>query len=304
MSWLRHSKSIQIAPRGWAALALALPLWASTAAAEPTSGAAARATARLTGLLREEAQRAGKELVTGEEQGALGTTVVRVAIRDAYPGSGVARVVLWKGRSYGVRGEHDLAELVRERGWLKHAPETAGFVRLVGDAQFDGLLAVDEAVPPTLQVGKGALSLSLVRRTFPSGAREPVKLAIFAHGPAVVTIAAGGGGQPASEPRAGEGSLASAARALESGSAVEKSAAIAALARSADPAARDLLARATTQPSEQLATDALMALGGSPAAAAALRKAWSGLDGTRRAALLRSAAELHGAAFAAELQRP
>lgn len=281
------------------AMLVALSAWSASCAAKPDA-ATKRATAKLQDLLRDQAKQAGKELVAGEEPGALGTTVVRVVVKDAYPGSGVARVVVWNGKSYGVHGERDLADLARERGWLKKAPETAGFVKLVGDAQFEGLLAVDESTAPSLSAGKDGLVLSLVRRTFPSGAREPVRVTIGAKGPAQVSV--GGGAAPTAEKSPAANPLADAQRALESGSAVEKSAAINALAKSSDPAAKALLARATLLPAEQLAIDALQAIGSTPEAAAALRKAWSGLDAARRATLVQNATELHGPAFGALLK--
>lgn len=289
---------------------LALAAVPSLACAGKPDPAAAvkKASARLEALLRDEAKRAGKPVVTGQDPGPLKTTVVRAAIQDAYPGSGVARVVVWNGRTYGKRGERDLADLARERGWLKKAPDAAALARLVGDAQFDGLLAIDEAAAPAAATGKEGLSLSFTRRTFPGNAAEPVRVVIGSKGPAVITIGggaapAGGKAQPAKDAPAAN-PLADAARALESGGAAERSSAIAALGKSKDPGRFDLLARATLLPSEQLATDALVAIGGSPDAVAALRKAWAGIDAARRARLSATAGEVYGPAVAAELARP
>jgi hypothetical protein len=290
------------------ALLAATPLTLMAAQASPptpksnngnnSDDAIKRATTKLQDVLRDEATRTGNVILTGLEPGVFDTAIVRVALKGAYPGSGVARVVLWNNASYGIHGEHDLGDLVRALGWLKQPPDTDSLVRIVNAAQFEGVMAVDSAPPPSVTTSPDGLVLTMMRISFPSGARDPVKVVIGAQGPAVVTF----GNVTNSTASASSGmSLADASHALDKGSAVEKSQAITSLGKSTDPAAKALLAKATTLPNEQLATDALQAIGNSPEAAAALRKAWADLSADKRAELIRNAGELHGSAFAAQL---
>ena len=225
--------------------------------------------------------------------------MVTAAIPDAYPGTGVACVVLDGSVSYGQHGERNLAELVRKKGWLKKAPPTADLVRLVNDAEFDGLLQVDDTTPPAVILSPAGLELKLVRRSFPSGARESVRVLMPPKGKALVEIGQATQATPAAPPG---GPLAEAERALEHGSPAERSAAITALSSRRDARALALLAHATTLGNEQLTADAIVAIGTSPEAAAALKKAWAPLDATRRQQLLQLAAEAHGAAFAEGLR--
>jgi hypothetical protein len=252
-----------------------------------------RAEARVLDAVREEATRSGKKPTLGRRPGALGTTVVTAAVPDAYPGSGVACVVLEAGLSYGRHGERNLADLARKKGWLKQAPPAADLVRLVSDAEFEGLLQVDDASPPAMTLSRAGLELKLVRRTFPSGAREPVRVLLPPKGEAIVEV---GQAAPSQDP------LAEAERALEHGSPAEQSAAITTLSARRDARALALLAHATTLGNEQLTADAIVAIGPSPEAAAALKKAWAPLDATRRQQLLQLAAEAHGGAFADRLR--
>jgi hypothetical protein len=280
------------------AFLLASALIASPGAAKKPPAA----EARVLGAVGEEAARAGKKPTLARRPGALGTTVVTAAIPDAYPGTGVACVVLDGSLSYGRHGERDLADLARKKGWLKKAPPTDELVRLVNDAEFEGLLQIDDTTPPVATLSAAGLELRLQRRTFPSGAFESVRILLPPKSKALVEVgqlAPAAGGTPAAPP---QDPLAEAERALEHGSPAEQSAAITALSARRDARALALLAHATTLGNEQLTADAIVAIGASPEAAAALKKAWAPLDAARRQQLLQLAAEAHGAAFADRLR--
>lgn len=286
------------------ALFLAFVLAASMGEAK-TPPRGPRVEARVLDVVREEAARLGKKPALVRRPGALGTIVVAATIPGAYPGTGVACVVLEGNLSYGRHGERNLANLARKKGWLQKAPPADDLARLVNDAEFEGLLQIDDASPPAVTLSEAGLELKLVRRGFlsgpgglsgpgrPSGTREPVRVLLPPQGKAIVEV---GQAAPLQDP------LTDVKRALEHGSPAERSAAIAALSGQRDARALALLAHATTLGNEQLAADALVALGASAAAATALKKAWAPLDATRREQLLQLAAEAHGAAFADRLR--
>jgi hypothetical protein len=235
-----------------------------------------------------------------ETPGPLGTTVVMAAIPDAYPGTGVRRVVLDNGTSYGVHGEKDLAELVRARGWLAKPPAFDAYCGLVDAALFEGLSAYDEASPHRLEQKGGALELQFVRRLHPSNTLETVTVRVAAAGNATVATAAS---KPASAPTGGRGDpVAAAERALAGGNAAEITAAIRGLSGKVDARARAVLARATLSAESTVAGDAMLALGDSPETVTALKAAWKSVRGERRAALLQLATEFFGAEFAAKLK--
>lgn len=264
---------------------------------------AERAAARLHEALA--AQAPGKPIDTRSEPGPLDTTVVTAAVRDAYPGSGILRVVLdAKGRSYGAHGERSLAELARTRGWLARPPSVEALVKLVSAAQFDGLLMLDDASPPKLERRDGGLALELVRRRMPSGAREQVAVRFPKQGDLVVTVAPLAPAPPKVTGAAAD-PITAAERALAPGSqagAAEKSAAITTLHGRSDARSLAALARATTDGDEDIAAEAMMAMGAGAPSSAALRAAWKDLPATRRAHLVEMAGEAYGAAFAATLR--
>src|SRR5437899_2721486 len=106
---------------------------------EPTG--VAKATKKLRAMASPQA--GGKALAEKSYPGALGTTVVMVSIEGAYPGTGVFRVVLDEGVSYGARGDKPLGALAKKQGWLARLPDKEPLLRVVNDAQFDGLLMID-----------------------------------------------------------------------------------------------------------------------------------------------------------------
>jgi hypothetical protein len=108
-------------------------------------------------------------------ESAFGLKLVRAIAEGAYPGSGVAAVLLdpATGVTYGAHGESDLADLARARGWLKKAPDAAELVKLVNAGQYAGLLIID-AQAPTVETTAAGLVLHFARDNFPSGARDRV----------------------------------------------------------------------------------------------------------------------------------
>lgn len=263
---------------------------------------AERAAERLQKALT--AQAPGQPIDTRSEPGPLDTTVVTAVVRDAYPGSGVFRVVLdAKGHSYGAHGERNLAELARARGWLARPPSVEALVKLVSAAQFEGLLMLDDASAPKLERRDGGLALELVRRRMPSGAREQVEVRFPKQGDLAVSVA---DAAPTPTKAAGAADpIAVAERALAPGSkagAAEKSAAIATLRGRSDARSLAALAHATTDADEDTAAEAMMAMGAGDSSSAALRDAWKDLPAARRMHLIEMASEAYGAAFAATLR--
>jgi len=92
-------------------------------------------------------------------------------------------------------------------------------------------------------------------------------------------------------------------RALDAGDLAATMGAIQALAGGAS-STRELsaLARAATHRNDTVAVDALLAIGGTDASAAALKSALEALDEPRRAELTAMALEMRGPAFAALLR--
>lgn len=130
----------------------------------------------------------GATIVTRTEVGPFDLGVVVANLEHAYPGSGVLRVLLdARGVTYGVHGENDLADLVRERGWIDTPPEDLGaWARLVNVAQFEGVaILMDEPAPKVVRVADG-LTITLYRTWHPSGGQTRMEITIGARGPAQV----------------------------------------------------------------------------------------------------------------------
>jgi hypothetical protein len=88
--------------------------------------------------------------------GPQGVVFVRAAIEGAYPGTGVAALVYdpETERTYGRRGEHGIARLVQERGWLQESRlADRELIQVVHQAQFDGILIIAEPVVEPLEGG-------------------------------------------------------------------------------------------------------------------------------------------------------
>jgi hypothetical protein len=220
-------------------------------------------------------------------------------VAGGYPGTGVRRVVVDKGVSYGVHGDKDLAELVRARGWLSKPPAFDPYLRLVDAALFEGLSQADDHESHDVHVDAGVLELMFWRRTFPSNALEKVTVRIGRTGNALIQT---GGPAPASGSKEAPDPLGGRERALASGNAVELSEAIRRLSGRHDPHTLKILARATLSATESVQADALDTMGKSPESAKALKAALKGVSAERREVVIRLAAEINGAEFAGKLK--
>lgn len=156
--------------------------------------ACAEVPARVSNSLERALGPSGARATVRERPGPLGTTVVQAVVPGAYPGTGVATVIVDRGRSYGAHGEADLAELVRRRGWLTHPPAYADYRLLVDDALFDGLAGFDDTLPHSLAQKDGALELRVTRRMMPSNSLEWVVVRVGPRGKAVVERTFAGSG--------------------------------------------------------------------------------------------------------------
>jgi pyruvate/2-oxoglutarate dehydrogenase complex dihydrolipoamide acyltransferase (E2) component len=136
----------------------------ATAPADPTTtppGTSAPADAAAAGDGLERARQRARDALAEQHPDAAievaalpgpgGVQIVRARDPKARPGSGVAALIYDPdtGATYGKRGERDLAELVRARGWLVKPLPEADLIKLVHEAQFDGVLILrDAAVDP------------------------------------------------------------------------------------------------------------------------------------------------------------
>ncbi|MEZ4269019.1 MAG: hypothetical protein R3F39_21890 [Myxococcota bacterium] len=241
------------------------------------------------------AEAAGRTVHAEVKDGPAGSKVVRAMIDGAYPGSGVrAAWVSADAKVYGPRSPAGLADWVRAQGWLSAEPTAADLLLVVDVLLFDALLAVPPDAKPTVSRAAGALQLDATRVVFPSQARQAVRVVIGPAGPATVTI----DGKPAQVGL-------SAAEDLEAALAADDAAGMArgvqALTGTTDPRGLAALARVSAAGNESLAASALMAIGSSAEAAAALKSAWVKLGKPARDGLKAMATELYGAEFAARL---
>lgn len=257
--------------------------------------------AKLRALLEKDAKAAGKAVKVATTDGPQGLRVVTASIPDAYPGTGVLRVVLDKnGTSYGAHGERDIADLFRAQGWLQTPPPVATMTQIVNDALFEGLYVINAADGAAIQSSAEGLVLTFVRQAPLNGRAEEVQLLAPKSGKAQIRIAPRV--QASSASGAAKDPAAELVAALAAKRFVDAASAVRALRGSTQPGALAALARATAEGNEVVATDALSAIGNTPDAAAALRSAWQSLPAARRAALLQTATELYGPGFSAQLK--
>lgn len=232
-----------------------------------------------------------------EEAGPLGLRLLVAQARDAYPGTGMRAVVADDaGVAYGKTADLGLADLARARGWLSTPPPAADLMRVVNAAAFDGLLALEPDAPQVTKTHDGALELRFVRSAFPSGAREPMLVRIGALGREEVRrLPAEGPGPPTPID-----ATAAFMRALDAGGPAEIALALSKLRPPFGPRELAAFARAAIFPNEDIATTALVTMGGGGAALAAVRDALAGAP-DRRAAVVGWVGELYGSAAAAGL---
>ena len=126
---------------------------------------------------------------TRHDPGPEGLTVIMAAIENAYPGSGVLRVLIDDaGTTYGVHGEKDFADLVRARKWLGDAPLPSAdtLERLVDYCNFEGVAMWMDRPGPKVDRKKDALVLTLYRTWHPSGGKTRVEVTVRATGKAEI----------------------------------------------------------------------------------------------------------------------
>jgi hypothetical protein len=129
----------------------------------------------------------GAKVETRANDGPLDLIIVTAAIPGAYPGSGVARVLIDdKGVTYGIHGEKDFADLARERHWLSDGaiPDAATLLKLVDNAFFEGVALWLDKPAPKYQRAHGALIITLYRTWHPSGGTTRVTVTVPASGKA------------------------------------------------------------------------------------------------------------------------
>ncbi|MEZ4269022.1 MAG: hypothetical protein R3F39_21905 [Myxococcota bacterium] len=232
-----------------------------------------------------------------EEAGPLGLQVLTAQARDAYPGTGFRAVVVdGAGVAYGKSAALGLADLARARGWLTAPPSAADLVRVANAAAFDGLLALTTDAPTLKKTDDGALELRFVRTAFPSGAREPMLLRIGSMGREEVQRLPAEGPGPPTPIDATTGFV----RALDAGGAAEIALALSKVRPPFGPREFAAFARAAVIPNEDIATTALVTMGGSAEALAAVGEALAGAP-DRREAVVGWVGELYGSAAAAGL---
>ena len=259
-----------------------------------------RAAARIRGQLQPEAARLDKP-IKGDAPavGPVGTRIVRARIDGAYPGTGVATILVTAdGDSWGKRGERDVADLMRRLGWLKTAPAAKTFMAVLNQAEYDGMLLWNaETVRIELQRSDPSLHVAFERRAAFGPQRSPMKMRLKGAGELISEH------RPLAETQPARATPTEALKAaLASDQALAIGTAITRLRGTTDPAGRALLAQTSTLANDTLAVAALDAVGTTDGAVTALRKAWSGLDSKRKAQLVAFATELHGPAFAAKLK--
>ncbi|MBI3540749.1 MAG: hypothetical protein HY073_01180, partial [Deltaproteobacteria bacterium] len=93
--------------------------------------------------LREKVQREYRyeiQIAVREEPGPFGLKVIVACNPKAHPGTGMKKVLMDEaGTTYGTHGEKDLADLIRQKGWLSNPPEPTSFLKLLNLAYFDGI---------------------------------------------------------------------------------------------------------------------------------------------------------------------
>lgn len=254
-------------------------------------------TARLYAALEREGFPAA-EVTTSQGKGPCGTTLLTARARSSYPGTGVQTVLIdAQGRSYGRNGERDLGAFLRDRGLLREPPPVTALLQLVDYLEFNGMLGQDPASPPVLDTSGGGLELRFVRRSLPAGAPEQVTVRVSGDGTYQLKREAVRANEPTPIDRA-----TALIRALDAGNAVAITTAIRGIKQPNNAREYAALARAAIHPSEVVSCDALMGIGSTDEAAAALREALAGVAAARAKAVLSLATEIWGTAFAGRLQ--
>ncbi|HEX2571184.1 MAG TPA: hypothetical protein VH877_16625 [Polyangia bacterium] len=238
---------------------------------------------------------------TRASAGPMSTILVVAAAEGAYPGTGVRTALVHEGVVYGPRD--GLADLVRACGWLASPPDATTLAAVASAVLFDDQLQLDtdSAAEPATQLTAepGGLSLTLTHRLFPSGARERMRIHIPASGRETVQRV---DEDPADRAPIPIDRATALVRALDAQDLMATLDAIQGIEAPSQPREFEALARAALHPNDTVAADALVKLGASDGAAAALRRALATTDEARRRSVAAMVSELWGSAFAARLE--
>ncbi|MDO8462367.1 MAG: hypothetical protein Q7S98_05875 [Deltaproteobacteria bacterium] len=111
------------------------------------------------------------EVAVREEPGPFGLKVVVACNPKAHPGTGMKKVLMdEEGTTYGVHGEKELADLIRQNGWVQTPPDAKDFLKLVNLACFEGIGKLADTEFQFVQK-PSALEFHFVKIEHPSGKR-------------------------------------------------------------------------------------------------------------------------------------
>ncbi len=247
--------------------------------ATATSDVAAEAEQAMRALAKRNALEGVESAI---EAGPLETRVARAIRVGAYPGTGVFRVVVADGATFGHRGARDLAELARARGWHRTPPDASDLFRLVSAAQHDGLLARAAGTPAAAEVVDGDLVLTAVLSEPFNDATHDLRVTFPATGMLTSTRTA----RPATASKpATKGAVEALKAALASHDSMEILDAIEGVKGNQAPERFAALASAAVIDNDRISRDALAALGSSDDGLRALRTAAATLAPAQRAQL-------------------
>lgn len=180
------------------ARARALRLFVTSMLVASSAGALAEAPDRLASAI-QAAQKRLRDALSHEfpaaaievrqEDGAFDTVIAVAVYREAYPGTGVARVAIDRKTAiaYGARGERSFADFARERGWMETPPETTQLVRFANTLLFDGVAIFDdEPIRPSVTAKDRRLVIETVQRWMPSNSGQVLTITIAGSGPETI----------------------------------------------------------------------------------------------------------------------
>ncbi len=112
-----------------------------------------------------------------EEAGPLGMKVIVASNPQAHPGTGMKRVLMDDdGTTYGIHGEKDISNLFHQKGWLENLPDAATFLKLLNQANYEGIGKFSENDCRFVKNGS-LIEFHFVKIEHPSG--ERVKMVII-----------------------------------------------------------------------------------------------------------------------------
>lgn len=202
-----------------------------------------------------------------DDDGPFGTQAVLAQAEGAYPGTGVrAALVAADGTLYGSCFDNGIVAFTRAQGWFDALPDAGDVVTAIDLLALDGLLQLDEDSAPSITRTAEGLDVRFTRVAFPSGTQEPMLARITSRFELRALPV------PSSEPTPIDAAT-RLLRALDSDTGVAIMQAIPQIPASPSERDRAALARASLHTNENIAMAAMMKLGASAPALAALRDA-------------------------------